>query len=389
MSSAASLIAPTSAVSVIVPTFNRAKYLGECLDSLLAQTVPALEVLVIDDGSEDSTPALAATYGSRIRYFRKCNAGKPKAVSLGLEQARGDLIWLFDDDDVALPDAIEHRLNALHGQTGASWVYSAHCLGTDGPDGRILKGKPYTPPSPPPEAFFLEVMTSCFFHLNSALVKRSLFDAAGALDPELLTGEDYDMQIRLSRLGVPAFSPLPSFVFRQHQGTRGSKALQYSAAQRRGVFRRFSSAVGRKIRRDVPLSEYLTPPRHTDLPPEEVRAALLNRLKVMANHGCLQEFFEDLVGILDTSSQSRPITKEQAMQMSGAICAGFAYEAIDDDWDLFLSQARRLLTMPSGAMAVRSLAKGLLRLAKSYPGSPSERSIKAIRAIKVLRLSWS
>ena len=85
----------TANVSIIVPTFNRAHYLAECLDSLLAQSIPAHEIIVIDDGSEDGTAALLVGYGERIRYVRKENGGKPSAVNLGLAIASGDLIWIF------------------------------------------------------------------------------------------------------------------------------------------------------------------------------------------------------------------------------------------------------------------------------------------------------
>lgn len=127
-------------VSVLVPTFNRENYLAECLDSLLAQSVPPLEIIVIDDGSEDGTAAVVARYGERIRYVRKENGGKPSAVNLGLSLARGDLIWIFDDDDVALPDAIETRLACLQQHPEAGFVFSPHYYGSDGPNGRIKRG---------------------------------------------------------------------------------------------------------------------------------------------------------------------------------------------------------------------------------------------------------
>jgi hypothetical protein len=76
-------------ISVIVPTFNRASYIEQCLDSLLAQTVPALEILVVDDGSQDDTAQRVARYGSRVTYIHKPNGGKPSAVNLGLQRARG------------------------------------------------------------------------------------------------------------------------------------------------------------------------------------------------------------------------------------------------------------------------------------------------------------
>jgi glycosyltransferase involved in cell wall biosynthesis len=120
-------------VSVIVPTFNRAHCIGECLESLLVQTVPPLEIVVIDDGSEDGTADVLARYGDRIRYVRKENGGKPRAVNLGLSLAQGALIWIFDDDDVALPDAIERRLEVLEAKPGIGFVYGQHFIGTNGP----------------------------------------------------------------------------------------------------------------------------------------------------------------------------------------------------------------------------------------------------------------
>lgn len=119
-------------VSIIVPTFNRAHYLPECLDSLVAQTVAPLEIIVVDDGSEDATREVVARYNSPVIYIYKENGGKPSAVNLALQACKGDLIWLFDDDDVALPDAIEQRLEAFVKSPEAGFVYSAHYLGTDG-----------------------------------------------------------------------------------------------------------------------------------------------------------------------------------------------------------------------------------------------------------------
>ena len=70
-------------------------------------------------------------YGERIRYVRKENGGKPSAVNVALTFVQGELVWLFDDDDVALPDAIEKRVAALASCPGAGFVYSPHYLGTD------------------------------------------------------------------------------------------------------------------------------------------------------------------------------------------------------------------------------------------------------------------
>lgn len=371
-------------VSVIVPTFNRAHYLGECLDSLLAQTVPLLEILVIDDGSEDATAEVVARYGGRIQYIYKENGGKPSAVNLGFTHARGDLIWLFDDDDVALPDATANRLAALAATPGASFVYSGHYLGADGADGRIVMGRPNLPPAHPAERFFLEIMKGCFFHLATALVRREYYETLKGLDPTLFSGEDYDFQIRLARVARPAFCAKPTFIFRQHAGVRGAKQVRYAAVKRRAVFKKFSQAVGRKLHAGVDLGEYLVPVQKGALSIPAQREALTNRIQVMGNHGCIEEVFGDLQHLLDLTDRHHPLAAEELRQLTRTMQAGFAYDASVDEWPEVLQLVRRLRPLPGSGVAVRALARGLLVLAKSYPGTLQQRVDKTSRAARLV-----
>ena len=91
------------AVTVIVPTFNRASMLQQCIDSVLKQTAKPLEIIVVDDGSTDATAAIANGFPPVVRYLAKRNEGKGAALNFALPFARGEWIWFFDDDDVALP----------------------------------------------------------------------------------------------------------------------------------------------------------------------------------------------------------------------------------------------------------------------------------------------
>ena len=91
-------------VSVIVPTFNCAATIRETLDSILGQSRPAEEILVMDDGSTDETMAILKGYGSNIRTFRQSNAGPSRARGALIEVARGDLIAFVDSDDIWHPD---------------------------------------------------------------------------------------------------------------------------------------------------------------------------------------------------------------------------------------------------------------------------------------------
>jgi glycosyltransferase involved in cell wall biosynthesis len=89
----------TPKVSVVIPTYNHARYLPYALDSVINQGYPNLEVLVIDDGSNDGTAELVKPYGSKINYIYKENGGTPSALNLGLSLATGKYVcWLSADD---------------------------------------------------------------------------------------------------------------------------------------------------------------------------------------------------------------------------------------------------------------------------------------------------
>lgn len=376
-------MAMTLTVSVVVPTFNRERYLGECLDSLLAQTAAPHEILVIDDGSDDGTAELVARYGSRVRYIYKENGGKPRAVNLGLELARGDLIWIFDDDDVAMPDAIASRIAALEVTPGAGFVYGPHYLGSDGADGLIVRGRLYQPPQYPNEQFFLEIMKNCFFHLATALVRREIYEALNGLDPDLFSGEDYDFQIRLARVAQPAYCSTPTFVFRQHSGVRGAKSVRYSAAQRSAVFKKYSLSVGLKLRGAVPLGEYLVPRWRGEELLLDRKNALLNRIHVMANHGCVLALIDDLTTLLTISETAKQLTMSDLNSISESIKRGWAYEACIQDWPNFFNALRPLKYLPKGRSAIFALARGVLVLAKSYPGTFVDRLVRVHTALKI------
>ena len=97
-------------ISCIIPVFNGERYLGEALDSILAQTYRPIEIIVVDDGSTDGTGELVARYGDRIRYFRQNNEGAPTARNAGLSAARGAFVAFLDSDDLWHPDKLERQM---------------------------------------------------------------------------------------------------------------------------------------------------------------------------------------------------------------------------------------------------------------------------------------
>lgn len=374
-------------VSVLVPTFNRANYIAECLDSLLAQTMPALEIIVIDDGSEDGTAQLLKRYGDRIRYVRKENGGKPTAVNLGLSLAQGDLIWIFDDDDVALPLAIESRVRAIAAVPEAGFVYSSHCYGTDGTDGKIRSNRSQQLQHYSSERLFFELMKGCFFSLNSALVRATAYQVVGGFDTHLLSSEDYDMALRLASVFPVVNTAEPTFIVREHDGLRGANAVRYSGDQRGQVFRKFDQRVGLKLRASLPLGDYLVPRQKTINDQAKKRQAYLARMTVMASKGCLQETVEDLQSALALCAPHSKFTALELETITQAVCTGYAADSIENEWQQFRKMLATVPASRSGRAALMGIARGLFRLAKGYPGGISLRMSRLAHAISVVFLA--
>src|ERR1700678_803249 len=110
-------------ISVIIPTYNRADLIGQALESALAQTHPADEIIVVDDGSTDDTERVVAQYAGQVRYMRQVNAGPSAARNRGIQAASGDFIALLDSDDLWVKDRLERQLAALTLHPGLDFIF--------------------------------------------------------------------------------------------------------------------------------------------------------------------------------------------------------------------------------------------------------------------------
>ena len=95
-------------VSAIIPSYNRADFLYETISTLLAQSEPPHEIIVVDDGSTDGTAAVVAKFGAAVRYRRIENSGAPVARNVGAAMATGDWLWFCDSDDLWRPEFLSH-----------------------------------------------------------------------------------------------------------------------------------------------------------------------------------------------------------------------------------------------------------------------------------------
>jgi glycosyltransferase involved in cell wall biosynthesis len=115
-------------VSIITPAYNAEKYISQTIDSVLAQTYPNWEMLIVDDGSKDGSAAIVKQYAekdNRIKYFFQPNTGSAAARNNGIRRAEGRYIALLDADDLWEPEFLESQLNLMK-QTGGLLVYASH-----------------------------------------------------------------------------------------------------------------------------------------------------------------------------------------------------------------------------------------------------------------------
>ena len=373
-------------VSVIIPTYNRAGYLGECLESVLAQTRPACEVIVVDDGSVDDTAAVVRQFGKVVNYLRKNNGGKSSALNLAIPRAIGDLIWIFDDDDVALPEAINLRHELLCRRPELGWVFSAHYLGHGGPGGRIIKDRSCRIEIDPEAALYSRLLESCFFTLQSALIRRECLLQAGPFDEAMLRSQDYDMQVRLGRR-FPFYGIVEeTFIIRRHSGQRGPSAERHSSESREQIWLKYDRLIGQRIRETVELCDYLPPDAHSQDGRFSERSALLARASVMASKGLIEEMTADVVDAVKRSNDG--LSEFETRKCASSIHHPYFWKAVLADPSIFWDGVRRLGSSRTGRQILRIYAAAMIRHAKSYGDPMPDRVQRISTALRLLAIGF-
>lgn len=190
-----------SGISVIIPAYNREKLLPQTLRSLLAPTVPALEIIVVDDGASDGTAEVAESFGPPIRVIRQKNAGPAAARNRGFRESRGEFIHFFDSDDLALPNKHEIQLAALM-SSGADiaygpWVKGAITSVDFSPENQVLQQNGL------PEGDLVEALLSCWSVVpHACLFRRDIVERVGGFPESLFVAEDQLMFLRCLLAGA-------------------------------------------------------------------------------------------------------------------------------------------------------------------------------------------
>jgi len=203
-------------VSVIMPTYNHAQFIGEAIDSVLNQTYNNLELIIIDNYSKDNTAEIVASYkDDRIKYLKFKNNGVIAASrNYGIKHSQGEYIAFLDSDDMWLPEKLEKQINIFKASNKTSMLYTRfRTIEGDIISNRIFpKNGKYKSGD-----IFKALYCRSFIACSSVIVKRSVLDQVGFFDtdPDLVAIEDTDLWLRIAlKYIVRCTDSLPLLIYR-------------------------------------------------------------------------------------------------------------------------------------------------------------------------------
>lgn len=339
-------------VSVLMSTFNRAAYIGVAIESLLNQSVPPAEILVMNDGCSDQTNLILRKFQPRITLFNQENQGKSVALNFLSKFATQEFIWIFDDDDIALPNAIEAHFQAFSQGSWIDFTYSP-CTRfrlTSNNTIEYLSDLPFIAGNK--SNIFPDLLKSCVVLQPGMLVRSTAFKETLPYRVDLARSLDYEFLLRLVRCRKGAAVQTPTFLMRVHEGPRGRANNTFSADQRFFRWYKADQSIFSELYGSLDTTEYVSfngvNQQCADRSHEH--SGLLARAVVMGRKGLWSLAIEDLERL--SLHFQDPLIKNKLIEA-----------ALDD----MFSHRLALLDLITSISNTRSLR----RLIESIGGSPA------------------
>ena len=180
-----------AAISLVIPVFNAERYIAATIESVLAQTVPADEIIAVIDGATDGTPAILAGYSDRLTLIVQANRGLCAALNRGVEASRHPFLCFLDHDDLWVPDKLKKQMEWLtrHPETEAVFGYARQFISEELDEKN--RSRLLCPPEPQPG-----------IAKTTMLIRRAAFERVGAFDETLRCGDFVDWFARARDVGL-------------------------------------------------------------------------------------------------------------------------------------------------------------------------------------------
>jgi glycosyltransferase involved in cell wall biosynthesis len=182
-------------VSVIVPTYNYAHFIGDCLDSIFSQTYKDFEVIVVDDGSTDDTAQVLKKYRGEIHYIHQENRGLPAARNTGIRAAQGEYLAFLDSDDLWLPDKLDEQIRVLRNDADMGIIFSdASAFDEKG----VIRESILKEENTCTGFCFQRLFMGNYLVMPTVMIRTRCLEKGGLFDESLTAVEDYDLWLRIS-----------------------------------------------------------------------------------------------------------------------------------------------------------------------------------------------
>lgn len=349
-------------VSVILPTFNRAHLIAESIESVLAQSVPPIEIVVIDDGSTDGTAEVVKRFDGIVKYVHKENGGKVSGINLGLQHITGDYVLIMDDDDLLPVDAIENLMTPFVGDPELGLSYGALQKFQINPETGSQEDV-YTSPYPHLDgrSFFVRIMEDCYITGQPCIMaRRDCFDAIAPLRTEVTVSEDYDMLLSLARLYEAVRVPAVTLLQRQHDGDRGPAEIRYAAEMRFTRWCEMDTVLLTELLPEVSLGELLG--RSADQPPqtpEEFQRAYFQSATIAARKKLWDMAIDAMLAAAQAGAK-RGLDPIDRVILSKAMGCRYGLDEVIEDTSILDDFRSAMKGLSSENEAVRAVAGTLL-----------------------------
>lgn len=217
-----------NSVTVVIPSYNRNKYIKDAIDSVVSQKYQPFQLIVVDDGSTDGSfeklqELLVSQNFMLLTHTDRCNKGQSASINLGLRHADGEYVAILDSDDMFAASKLERQVEFLQENPDVGMVYGqGHAIDAEGnflfevpANGHSELGDPN------------RLLLDCYMALpGGALIRKAVVDKVGFFEEGFRAGQDHDMALRIMEATKVAYLPELAFYYRKHGDSISAKGLE-------------------------------------------------------------------------------------------------------------------------------------------------------------------